>query len=455
MKRTVVIDIVGLSNRMVGTYTPFLKKWSDDNPKNFVKPLVPAVTCSMQSTYLTGRHPDQHGIVGNGWYFRDESEVKFWKQSNKLVQSPKIWELAAEADPNFTCANLFWWYNMYSEVDYSVTPRPNYLADGRKIPDVYSNPPELREELQELLGQFPLFEFWGPRTSIRSSQWIADAAKYTENKYQPTLTLVYLPHLDYCLQKYGHNFDKIGDDLNQIDALVERLVSFYQQQGVAVVLLSEYGITEVSNPVALNRELRKSGWLQIREERGLELLDAGASKAFAVADHQVAHIYVKHRNDISMVREALEQVAGVEAVWGEEEKQSNYLNHERAGDLIAVASPESWFTYYYWLDENKAPDFARTVDIHRKPGYDPVEMFADPQKNWIIARVGYKLLKKKLGFRVLMDIIPLDPTLIKGSHGIVPSDIDDWPMIISSNLADGESINATDVYQVIWDQLQA
>ena len=455
MKRTVVIDIVGLSNRMVGTYTPFLKKWSDDNPKNFVKPLVPAVTCSMQSTYLTGRHPDQHGIVGNGWYFRDESEVKFWKQSNKLVQSPKIWELAAEADPNFTCANLFWWYNMYSEVDYSVTPRPNYLADGRKIPDVYSNPPEVREELQELLGQFPLFEFWGPRTSIRSSQWIADSAKYTEDKYQPTLTLIYLPHLDYCLQKYGHNFDKIGDDLNQIDALVERLVSFYQQQGVAVVLLSEYGITEVSNPVALNRVLRKSGWLQIREERGLELLDAGASKAFAVADHQVAHIYVKHRNDISMVREALEQVAGVDAVWGEEEKQSNYLNHERAGDLIAVASPESWFTYYYWLDENKAPDFARTVDIHRKPGYDPVEMFADPQKNWIIARVGYKLLKKKLGFRVLMDIIPLDPTLIKGSHGIVPSDIDDWPMIISSNLADGESINATDVYQVIWDQLQS
>ena len=455
MKRTVVIDIVGLSNRMVGTYTPFLKKWSDDNPTNFIKPLVPAVTCSMQSTYLTGSHPDKHGIVGNGWYFRDECEVKFWKQSNTLVQSPKIWELAAKTDPDFTCANLFWWYNMYSEVDYSVTPRPNYLADGRKIPDVYSNPPELREELQESLGQFPLFEFWGPRTSIRSSQWIADAAKYTENKYKPTLTLIYLPHLDYCLQKFGHDFDKIGDDLKDIDALVESLVTFYQHQGVTVVLLSEYGITEVSNPVALNRVLRKSGWLQVREERGLELLDAGASKAFAVADHQVAHIYVKHQSDIPKVRQTLEQVAGVEAVWGKEEKQSNHLNHERAGDLVAVANPESWFTYYYWLDENKAPDFARTVDIHRKPGYDPVEMFADPQKNWITARVGYKLLKKKLGFRVLMDIIPLDATLIKGSHGIVPSNIDDWPMIISSNLADGESIEATDVYQVIWDQLQA
>ena len=453
MKRTVVIDVVGLSDRVVGSKTPFLNKWLTSKPKNHIEPLVPAVTCSMQSTYLTGQPIDGHGIVGNGWYFHEECEVKFWRQSNKLVQAPKIWEAARSADPNFTCANLFWWYNMYSDVDYSVTPRPNYLADGRKIPDVYSHPPKLRDELQHSLGQFPLFEFWGPRTTIRSSEWIANAAKHTEDQYKPTLTLVYLPHLDYCLQKYGHNQEQIGNDLMEIDALLARLIQFYEDRGVEVILLSEYGITEVSRPVSLNRELREKGWLNVREERGLELLDAGASKAFAVADHQVAHVYVKHTHDLQEVREALERMNGVAAVWGKKEKQLNRIDHPRSGDLMVIANPDSWFTYYYWLDDERAPDFARTVDIHRKPGYDPVEMFTDPAKNWITARVGLKLLKKKLGFRVLMDVIPLDPSLIKGSHGIVPSDKTDWPVIASNNLTGGESLKATDVYQVIWDQL--
>ena len=342
---------------------------------------------------------------------------------------------------------------MYSEVDYSVTPRPNYLADGRKIPDVYSYPPKLREHLQQSLGQFPLFEFWGPRTTIRSSEWIANAAKYTESEFQPTLSMVYLPHLDYCLQKFGHDQEKIAGDLKEIDALVESLIRFYQERGVQIVLLSEYGITEVSQAVSLNRELRKMGWLGIREERGLELLDAGASKAFAVADHQVAHVYVKHPEDVQQVREVLEKVNGVGEVWGDQQKQLNGMDHRRSGDLIVIAKPDSWFTYYYWLEDERAPDFARTVDIHRKPGYDPVEMFTDPAKNWITARVGFKLLKKKLGFRVLMDIIPLDPSLIKGSHGIVPSETEDWPIIASDNLTAGESLEATDVYQVIWNQL--
>ena len=448
-----MIDVVGLSDRVLGPHTPFLNQWMDSVPKNHIKPLVPAVTCSMQSTYVTGKAIAQHGIVGNGWYFHDECEVKFWRQSNKLVEATKIWEAAKKADPNFTCANLFWWYNMYSEVDYSVTPRPNYLADGRKIPDVYSYPPKLREHLQQSLGQFPLFEFWGPRTTIRSSEWIANAAKYTESEFQPTLSMVYLPHLDYCLQKFGHDQEKIAGDLKEIDALVESLIRFYQERGVQIVLLSEYGITEVSQAVSLNRELRKMGWLGIREERGLELLDAGASKAFAVADHQVAHVYVKHPEDVQQVREVLEKVNGVGEVWGDQQKQLNGMDHRRSGDLIVIAKPDSWFTYYYWLEDERAPDFARTVDIHRKPGYDPVEMFTDPAKNWITARVGFKLLKKKLGFRVLMDIIPLDPSLIKGSHGIVPSETEDWPIIASDNLTAGESLEATDVYQVIWNQL--
>jgi predicted AlkP superfamily pyrophosphatase or phosphodiesterase len=455
MQRTVVINVVGLSDRVIGENTPFIQQWAAQKSKQYIEPLVPAVTCSMQSTYLTGKHPAEHGIVGNGWYSREECEVKFWKQSNKLVQAPKIWEAARKQDPGFTCANLFWWYNMYSMVDYSVTPRPNYLADGRKIPDVYSHPPQMREHLQEKLGQFPLFEFWGPRTSIRSSKWIADAARFTEEQVQPTLTLIYLPHLDYCLQKFGHDNRRIKDDLNEIDDLVRQLVTFYEDREVSVILLSEYGITDVSEPIALNRILRKNNWLQVREERGLELLDAGASRAFAVADHQVAHVYIRDQEDVEEVRKLLESAEGVAAVWGKPEKQQHGLDHPRSGDLVVLARADSWFTYYYWLDDRKAPDFARTVEIHRKPGYDPVEMFADPNISWLTARVGWKLLKKKLGFRVLMDIIPLDPGLIRGSHGVVPVDKKDWPLVISDRPANHRELKATEIYNLIWGQLTA
>jgi len=453
MQRTVVINVVGLSDRVIGENTPFIHQWAAQKAKRYVEPLVPAVTCSMQSTYLTGKPPAEHGIVGNGWYSREECEVKFWKQSNKLVQAPKIWKAARKADPGFTCANLFWWYNMYSSVDYSVTPRPNYLADGRKIPDVYSHPPQLREHLQKKLGQFPLFEFWGPRTSIRSSKWIADAAMFTEQLAHPTLTLVYLPHLDYCLQKFGHDNGTIKTDLGEIDDLVRQLVTFYESREVRVALLSEYGITDVSKAVSLNRVLRKNNWLQVREERGLELLDAGASRAFAVADHQVAHIYIRDLEDVEEVKKLLESVEGVEAIWGVPEKQQHGLDHPRSGDLLALAREDSWFTYYYWLDDRKAPDFARTIEIHRKPGYDPVEMFADPEISWLTARIGWKLLKKKLGFRVLMDIIPLDPALIRGSHGVVPADKKDWPLVISEGPAGPGILKATQVYNLIWDQL--
>ena len=308
-------------------------------------------------------------------------------------------------------------------------------------------------KLQNKLGQFPLFEFWGPRTTIRSSQWIANAAKETEDRFEPTLSLIYLPHLDYCLQKFGQQIDQISNDLLEIDAVVKDLVEFFESRSINVVMLSEYGITDVDHSVALNRVLRKEGLIQIREERGLELLDAGASKAFAVADHQVAHIYVREESDIPQVRHLLERTEGVARVLGATEKINEGLNHERSGDLIVIAKPKSWFNYYYWLDDQKAPDFARTVDIHRKPGYDPVEMFADPELNWLTARVGWKLLKKKMGFRTLMDIIPLDASLIRGSHGIVPEDMDDWPLIAANNLVSDKTLNATDIYSVILDQL--
>ncbi len=457
MNRTVVINVVGLTPGLIGAHTPFLKKWSDEAKTAAVQPPLPAVTCASQATFLTGKMPDEHGIVGNGWYFKDECEVKFWRQSNKLVQSKKIWEIAKEKNPAFTCANMFWWYNMYSSVDFSVTPRPQYLADGRKFPDIYSHPAELRDTLQKKIGTFPLFDFWGPKTTIRSSQWIADASMEVENMHQPTLTLIYLPHLDYNLQRYGNDFPGIEKDLKEIDAVCEKLITFYENKGVQVVVLSEYGITNVSRPVHLNRVLRKNGLLATRVERGLELLDAGASKAFVIADHQVAHVYVNDKSALNKVKSLLENTEGVELVLDESIKQQYHLNHDRAGDLIAVADRQSWFTYYYWLDDEKAPDFARTVDIHRKPGYDPVELFINPDLNLVPLRVVSKLLKKQLGFRVLMDLIPLKPELVKGSHGRLPDNQNDGPLLITKQktLLPENKLEATEVFGVLMKHLGA
>ena len=451
MKKTVVINVVGLTQRLIGEHTPFIEAFLKKGKSAYIHPVVPAVTCTAQSTYLTGKMPSEHGIVGNGWYFKDECEVKFWRQSNKLVQAEKLWEKMQRADPQFTCANLFWWYNMYSTADYSVTPRPNYLADGRKIPDVYSHPAELRDTLQMELGQFPLFHFWGPKTSIKASQWIADAAIRTDQIHNPTLNLVYLPHLDYNLQRHGLDFDKIKKDLKEIDGVVEKLVGHFQRPDTNIILLSEYGITDVRNPIHLNRILRSKGYLSIRMERGLELLDAGASRAFAVADHQIAHVYLNDPSAKTEVKELLETVSGVEAVLSDEELEAAGLEHDRCGDLVLVADTDSWFTYYFWLDDTKAPDYARMVDIHKKPGYDPVEMMTDPKDFLVMPKVAGKLLKKKLGFRTVLDIIPLDATLIKGSHGRVPDDKADYPILVSNDtIADfKDEIEATDVFGIL------
>lgn len=454
MKKTVVVNVVGLTKRLLGEHTPVMAAFFDKGSAAFIKPMLPGVTCAVQSTYLTGKWPSEHGIVGNGWFFKEEQEVKFWRQSNKLVQAPKIWDELKQENPNFTCANHFWWYNMYSNADFSLTPRPNYLADGRKIPDVYAHPSTLRDAVQSKLGTFPLFEFWGPRTTINSSKWIADAAILTDLKYNPDLTLIYLPHLDYNLQRYGLDFDHIAKDLNEIDAVVGQLLEHYDDGKTNVLLLSEYGITTVNRPVHLNRVLRKSGYLNIRVERGLELLDAGASAAFAVADHQIAHIYIKEEANKQKIKELLMAVPGVERVLDSNQLQELHLGHERSGDLVAVADKDSWFTYYFWLDDKKAPDYARMVDIHKKPGYDPVEMMTDPNDKFVMAKVMGKLIKKKLGFRTVMDIIPLKAELIKGSHGRIPEEKEDYPIVISNNnLGTLDTIEPIDVYGILKKQL--
>ncbi|HLG61259.1 MAG TPA: alkaline phosphatase family protein [Ktedonosporobacter sp.] len=451
MQKTVVINVVGLTPRLIGPAMPRLQAFVASGAQVTIKPVLPAVTCSVQATFLTGCTPDEHGIVGNGWYFRDECEVKFWRQSNALVQRPKIWEVARTLDPNFACANLCWWFNMYSSADYTVTPRPLYPADGRKIPDIYTSPGDLRFALQQELGQFPLFQFWGPHTSIASSRWIAEAAKMMDRRYNPTLTLIYLPHLDYCLQRFGPDCQRVANDLGELDAVCGDLIDYYETRDTRILFVSEYGIVPVSRAIHLNRELRKHGLLAVRTELERELLDAGASDAFAVADHQVAHVYVNNRARLNEVRALLQVVDGVAQILDDEGKREAHLDHSRAGDLIALAEPDAWFTYYYWFDDARAPDYARTVDIHRKPGYDPVELFIDPRLKLPQLKVGWKLLKKSLGFRYLMDVIPLDASLVCGSHGRADTASEDSPVLLTQqpNLLDGSVMDATDVCGVI------
>ncbi|MEL7368505.1 MAG: nucleotide pyrophosphatase/phosphodiesterase family protein [Myxococcota bacterium] len=448
-KPTAIIDVVGLSPAHLGDNMPFTKTWAQQRTVRPITPVVPAVTTTAQTTYLTGKWPSDHGVVGNGWYFHDECEVKFWRQSNHLVQSHKLWDIARERDPNFTVANLFWWYAMYADVDYTVTPRPQYHSDGLKLPDVYTKPADLRDVLQQELGPFPLFKFWGPNTSIASSRWIAESAKWVHKEKRPDLTLVYLPHLDYNLQRHGEDHGSVASDLTEIDEVLQMLVNYFEGEGVEVVLLSEYGITNVTTPIHLNRALRRAGLLKVREESGWELLDAGASDAFAVADHQIAHVYVNDASKREAVRTLLEAEPGVDKVLDEAGKQAHHLDHPRSGDLVVLAKPDSWFTYYYWLDDAKAPDFARTVDIHRKPGYDPVEMFVDPKLGFPMGKVAWTLLKKAMGFRYRMDVIPLDGSLIRGSHGLAGDDPDRGPLWIGKGFEAADPICPVDICDML------
>jgi predicted AlkP superfamily pyrophosphatase or phosphodiesterase len=454
MKKTVVIDVVGLSYSLIGEHTPFLKQWFAGKHQATIDPMLPAVTTAVQSTYVTGKWPSETGIVGNGWYDHAASEVQFWKQSNKLVSGEKIWDRARKVDPNFTVSKMFWWYNMYSTADFSATPRPQYPSDGMKLADCYTQPGDLRDRLQKELGTFPLFQFWGPATTIASSRWIADASMLVDNWHNPTLTLIYLPHLDYVLQKVGQDMPRIAKDLREIDDVCRDLIQHYEKQGAEVVILSEYGITNVSKPIHLNRQLREMGLIRYREERGLELFDAGASPAFAVADHQIAHVYVNDPGVYNKVRAMLEQTPGVELVLDKEQQKQYHINHERSGDFVVMADADSWFTYYYWLDDARAPDFARLVAIHQKPGYDPAEMFMDQTNPFIKLKAGYKLARKKLGFRYLMNIISLDATLVKGSHGRVGTAPEHHPVFVSSQNV-GKRLLATDVYESIWEIMSA
>lgn len=393
-------------------------------------PPLPAVTCTVQASMLTGTMPRDHGIVGNGWYHRETSEIRFWLQSNSLVKGEEVVDKLSGSGN--VCAKLFWWFNMYSAAAISVTPRPEYHADGNKKPGLYSSPPQLAGTLQEELGDFPLFKFWGPGANISSTRWITDSALAVARENDPDLMLVYLPHLDYDHQRHGPDAPESRKAVADLDREAGRLIDVARERGADVMVLSEYGIEEVDQPVFVNRLLAKEGLLQVQRTTHGDLLDPGISQAFCVCDHQLAHLYLDKRADPRRVREMVEGLPGVERVFDREEQREIGLDHRRGGDLVLLASKGAWFPYHYWLDEDRRPDFANTVDIHRKPGYDPAELFIDPQLKLPWLRIGRRLLQKKLGMRMLMDVVPTDPALVRGSHGRLPDSPEVGPLLIRS-----------------------
>ncbi|MER7169876.1 alkaline phosphatase family protein [Streptomyces mesophilus] len=444
-----VLDVVGLTPRLLA-HMPNLKSLAADGSQATLGTVLPAVTCAAQSTFLTGTMPAEHGIVGNGWYFRELGDVLLWRQHNRLVAGDKLWDAARRVHPGYTVANICWWYAMGADTDIIVTPRPVYYADGRKEPDCYTRPPALHDELTEKFGTFPLFTFWGPGANLTSSQWIIDATRHIMRTRRPDLTLCYLPHLDYDLQRFGPDDPRSLQAARNIDRALGPLLADARAEGRTVVALSEYGITKVSRHVDINRALRRAGLLEVHTQDGMEYLDTMASRAFAVADHQLAHVYVRSPEDMDATKQALAGLEGIDELLDDEGKKSHGLDHPRSGELVAIAEPDAWFTYYYWLDDERAPDFAQLVEIHRKPGYDPVELFMDPLDPYVKVKAAKALARKKLGMRYRMAVVPLDPSPIRGSHGRLPEDPQDGPLILCSTprAVDGP-LKATDVKSLL------
>jgi predicted AlkP superfamily pyrophosphatase or phosphodiesterase len=386
------------------------------------------VTTTAQTTMLTGVDPSEHGIVANGWYFRDLNEILLWRQSERLVCAPHVWE----GQP-WKVLKHFWWYAMNTGTAATVTPRPVYHHDGSKSPDFYAHPAALKHLIQERHGTFPLFHFWGPTAAAPSTRWIAESFLTAWDAVEPDLGVCYLPHLDYDLQRFGPAGAHLAPNLRELDACAGRVIAHARARNARILVVSEYGIAPVSDGVFPNRVLREAGLLEVTTNAAGELLDPGASRAFAVCDHQLAHVYVHDPADRERARACLSRLPGVERVLGPEEHAAIGLAHPRSGELILLAEQGRWFAYDYWLEDTLKPDFAHCVEIHKKPGYDPRELFFDPRGGKL--RAAKALLRKKLGLRYVLNPCSLDPKLVKGSHGLAPLRPEDGAVLIGCDSA--------------------
>jgi predicted AlkP superfamily pyrophosphatase or phosphodiesterase len=454
------MNAVGMTQRLL-EFAPRLKRLAESGWVRTLHEVVPAVTCTAQASILTGGLPREHGIVGNGWFFRDTLEVRFWHQSNALIQAEPIYATlrrrAIESGRPFRTAQLFWWFNQGAAVEISVTPKPHYGADGKKVFGITGTPAGLCERLEQALGPFPFQTFWGPSAGRPCTEWIARCAALIVKDERPELTLVYLPHLDYDTQRHGPTGCDLPRLVGELDECCAPVLDGAAAAGARVWVVSEYGHCDVSRPVMLNRALREAGFLSVRQGPFGEMLDTVGSRAFAVCDHQLAHIYVAGADTETLQRVSalLAELPGVARVLSGADRQQIGLDHARTGEIVALSQDDAWFAYPYWLEDCRAPDFARTVDIHRKPGYDPCELFFDPSLLWPRGRAILRLAQKKLGLRSLFDVVPLDAKLVRGSHGLPARRPEDRPILIGDGASPPEagSIPTTDVHRLLHNAL--
>ena len=452
MPPIILLNAVGLTPRLLA-HAPRLSKLAASGWSAPLGEVLPAVTCSAQATMLTGQPVNVHGVVANGWLYRDTAEVRFWQQSNRLIQAEPVYatarKRAAERGRPFKSAKLFWWFNQGAAVDISITPKPWYGVDGNKVFGITGSPVGLAEDLEKSLGKFPFQTFWGPMAGLPCTKWIARCAAEVLKRESPDLTLVYLPHLDYDPQRFGPLGTNMVGCVKELDSACEPILDVAKKLGAEVWVVSEYGHCDVSRPVYLNRVLRSAGMLAVRGGPFGEQLDTFASRAFAVVDHQLAHVYVQDPFDVQRVRDLLAPVPGVGHVYAGEERAALHLDHDRSGEIVVLSERDSWFAYPFWLDDALAPDYAKAVAIHHKPGYDPCELFFDPALSFPKLHAGQRLIQKKLGFRMTMDVVPLDGAIVKGSHGLLAADEQDGAILIGHGAKPGGKAPMTGVRDLL------
>lgn len=422
-KKVIVLTIAGLAPSHCESLAdmPHVGALRQGGRLHTIRPVFPAVTLPVQASMTTGLYPSGHGIVSNGSYCRRTHQVSFWEQAAGLVDGERVWTGIKRQRPDLKTALIFMQHALYADADVVITPKPFHTEQGM-IAWCYSKPVGFYEELCASLGPFNLMHYWGPMASIEASRWIAGAAVETIKRLAPDLMFVYLPHLDYCLQKYGPADQGLATELRAVDEQVGRIVRAVDESGwrdeTTFMVLSEYCIQAVSGDVPINRILRHNGLLRVRTINGREYLDCELSQAFAMVDHQVAHLYVKDGAK-EAVRTLLARTEGIDFVCAPGERGDWRVEHHAAGDLLAVSARDRWFSYYWWDEREREPDFATQVDIHRKPGYDPLELFLEP------------------GTRSISQ----DTSRIKGSHGYPALEEKDLvPLLISGAGAEGMAV---------------
>ena len=399
IQHVIVIDIVGLEEKHLNSgLLPTISAFAEKGESSKMKPVFPAVTSTVQTSFLSGEYPNRHGIISNGFMDRETYNVSFWEQYNSLVKVPRIWDIIKNKNINFKTAVLFWQNTLYSNSDIIITPKPIHLENEMEM-WCYSKPVGYYEEIMKQIGEFDLSSYWGPLASSLSSEWITKAAQYTIEKSRPNFMFTYIPHVDYSAQRFGKESNQVSDDLVLADSIVEKIIDSTKKsktyENTQFIIFSEYSFNNVNCAIPINIILRNNGLLNVRKIGDKEYVDFEFSQAFAVVDHQIANIYLKSPQDKERIVSILKKISDIDIIITGVEKKFFNIDHERAGDIIVVANRDKWFSYYWWYDENIAPSFTRMVDIHRKPGYDPLELFFDSKKR----------------------SIPFDTGLLKASHG--------------------------------------